>query len=390
MMEIKLYGGFGEKGRLGAGLAAGQTRLLFDIGIKVGATGRDYYPLIEADDIAALDAVLLSHAHEDHVGGLLWLLEQGFQGRIFMTAATVAETEQTLKNYAEQHHLVRVALPRQRISLFEAGDILTIKDARIATGRSGHVAGGVWFCTSLEGRRIIYSGDVVPDSPVLKMDAFPQCDLLLLDASYGADPVSGAMRAQQVREWIVKNRDGCLLPTPLSGRSLELLALMASVSGNYAIHADMRAALAGQIAQSDALQDNAAVRLKQFLHQAQDWREDQALPRCPLLTFDAMGRAGPSVYAMNRAVKTGWPVLLTGHVPEDTPAHAMLQDELADWIRLPTHPTLSGMVELWEQAGRPVLYGHSCSAQLLAELKEHIAAVQQNAKSGDIINLGAV
>lgn len=385
-MKINLYGGFAEKGRLGVGISTTKTKLLFDIGIKVGASGRDYYPLIEVDAITALDAVLISHAHEDHVGGLLWLLEQGFQGRILMTAETLAETAQTLKNYAEQQHLESVVFPKERIELFKAGDVLTIGDAEITTGRSGHVAGGVWFCVEAEGHKVLYSGDVVPDSPVLEMDAFPHCDLLLLDASYGADAVSGDTRAQQIREWIMQNRDGCLLPTPLSGRSLELMALMPV---NFAIHADMRAALAEQIAVSGALRDGVAGRLKQLLHNAQDWREDQALPRCPLLTFDAMGRAGPSAYAMTRALRTGWPVLLTGHVPEDTPAFDMLRDELADWIRLPTHPTLSGMVALWEQAGKPDMLGHSCSAALLRELAEHIPSLRQNVKSGDMIELGA-
>lgn len=384
-MKINLYGGFGEKGRLGVGITTSGIKLLLDIGIKVGATGRDYYPLIEADAIAELDAVLISHAHEDHVGGLLWLLEQGFQGRILMTAETLAETGQTLKNYAEQQHLDRIALPDERIELFKAGDVLTLGDTAIATGRSGHVAGGVWFCVEGEGRKVLYSGDVVPDSPVLEMDAFPQCDLLLLDASYGADAVSGETRARQIREWIMQNRDGCLLPTPLSGRSLELMALMPV---QFAIHGDMRAALAEQISVGGAMRDGVAERLKQLLHQAQDWREDQALPRCPLLTFDGMGRAGPSAYAMNRALKTGWPVLLTGHVPEDTPASEMLRDELADWIRLPTHPTLNGMVSLWEQAGKPEVFGHSCSEQLLSDLAEHIPSVITHSKTGDVIEYG--
>lgn len=385
-MKINLFGGFGEKGRLGVGISTDDTKLLFDVGIKVGTTGRDYYPLIEADEIAALDAVLISHAHEDHVGGLLWLVDQGFQGRILMSAETLAETTQTLNNYAEKQHLDAVAFPQDRIELFKAGDVLTIGAAKITTGRSGHVAGGVWFCAELDGRKILYSGDVVPDSPVLEMDDFPHCDLLLLDASYGADAVSGETRAQEIREWILQNRDGCLLPTPLSGRSLELIALMPV---GFAIHADMRLALTEQLALSGALRDGIADRLKRALHAAQDWREDQALPRCPLLTYDGMGRAGPSAYAMNRAVKTGWPVLLTGHVPEDTPAFDMLGDELADWIRLPTHPTLSGMVELWEQAGKPQVLGHSCSAYLLAELSEHIPTLRLDVKSGDVIELGA-
>lgn len=385
-MKINLHGGFGEKGRLGIGLTTDDTKLLFDIGIKVGATGRDYYPLIEADEIAALDAVLISHAHEDHVGGLLWLAGQGFQGRILMTAETLAETTQTLNSYAENGQLHDVPFPENRIELFQAGDVLRVGEAVITTGRSGHVAGGVWFCADLNGRKILYSGDVVPDSPVLEMDDFPQCDLLLLDASYGADAVSGEARAQEIREWILQNRDGCLLPTPLSGRSLELMALMPV---DFAIHADMRQALAEQIAVSGAMRDGVADRLKRALNAAQDWREDQALPRCPLLTYDGMGRAGPSAYAMNRAVKTGWPVLLTGHVPEDTPASDMLRDELADWIRLPTHPTLNGMVALWEQAGKPQTLGHSCSAYLLAELAVHIPALRVDAKSGDVIDLGA-
>lgn len=385
-MKINLFGGFGEKGRLGVGISTDDTKLLFDVGIKVGTTGRDYYPLIEADEIAALDAVLISHAHEDHVGGLLWLVDQGFQGRILMSAETLAETTQTLNNYAEKQHLDAVAFPQDRIELFKAGDVLTIGAAKITTGRSGHVAGGVWFCAELDGRKILYSGDVVPDSPVLEMDDFPHCDLLLLDASYGADAVSGETRAQEIREWILQNRDGCLLPTPLSGRSLELIALMPV---GFAIHADMRLALVEQLVVSGALRDGVADRLKRALHAAQDWREDQALPRCPLLTYDGMGRAGPSAYAMNRAVKTGWPVLLTGHVPEDTPAFDMLGDELADWIRLPTHPTLSGMVELWEQAGKPQVLGHSCSAYLLAELAEHIPTLRLDVKSGDVIELGA-
>ena len=102
-----------------------------------------------------------------------------------------------------------------------------------------------------DGRsRLVYSGDVVPDSSVFVMDSIPECDLLILDASYGADPVAGATRAKAIAAWVDEHAAGCLLPTPLSGRSLEL---MAGLSGPFAVHAAMRSALQAQIDASRAL-----------------------------------------------------------------------------------------------------------------------------------------
>ena len=55
---------------------------------------------------------------------------------------------------------------------------------------------------------LVYSGDVVPDSSVFVMDTIPDCDLLMLDASYGADPVAGATRAKAIAAWIEDHADG--------------------------------------------------------------------------------------------------------------------------------------------------------------------------------------
>src|SRR5690606_25069743 len=229
--------------------------------------------------------------HEDHVGALNWLLSEGFRGRILMTAETRDEAPATLAAYGEQALVEAYPVPADRIELFRPGDVLDVAGFRIATGRSGHVVGGVWFALEDDATRVVYCADVVPDSAVFVMDRMPECDLLLLDASYGADPVSGSERAERIAAWIAERAGGCLLPTPLSGRSLELVA---AVSGRFAIHASMREHLLAQTEARDALKPEIAELLRARIDAALNWTDGEPLPDCPLLADDGMGKAGPS------------------------------------------------------------------------------------------------
>ncbi len=382
-MRIDLCGGFGEKGRTSVAISGSGQRILLDAGIKVGASGPEYYPVL-AGGIDDIDAVLISHAHEDHVGALSWLLSQGFRGRILMTSETLDEAPATLRAYADPDDFRRFPLLKDRIELFEPGDSLTIGGLSIATGRSGHVVGGVWFTVDDGSRKIVYSADVVPDSSVFVMDAMPPCDLLVFDASYGADPVSGAARAQAIAEWVAARPGGCLLPTPLSGRSLELMAIL---TGPVAIHASMRVSLAAQIEARAALHPAMVPQLRRRLTDAADWHDGDPLPPCPLLADDGMGKAGPSATLLPLADVSDYPILLTGHLPAGSPGEALQAAGRAGWIRMPTHPTLSGNLAIWEGAGRPVALGHSCLPAALQELAPHMPSLRADLRTGDSFTL---
>lgn len=372
-MRIELLGGFGEKGRTSIAVEAGRGRAVFDLGIKVGAVGADYYPRINGP-VDGIAAVFISHAHEDHVGALPRLAARGYSGPVFMTAETAAEAPATLAAYAGAEDVRAFPLERMRIEIFRPGDRLEAAGLDIATGMSGHVVGGVWFAITGGDRRVVYSADVVPDSAVFRMDPVPECDLIILDASYGADPVSGPERAAAIAEWIAARPGGCLLPTPLSGRSLELIAAM---PGGFAIHHTMRGALERQIDAGVALRPGMAALLSDRLSAARDWRDREDLPRSPLLCDDGMGRAGPSATLIPRAAEAGYPVLFTGHLPAGTPGQELRDAGGADWIRMPTHPTLSGNLAIWEGAGRPPALGHSCPAADLDALASHIPALMR-------------
>lgn len=378
MLVVDLQGGFGEKGRTSLRVSDGRTRIVLDAGIKVGARGEDYYPLLTGP-VEQIDALFISHAHEDHMGALCRILSLGYRGPVFMTVETRAEMLATLEQYADPGDLRRFPPRDEQIRLFRPGDGMTVKTLGIATGHSGHVAGGVWFCVSGAGRCVAYAADMVPRSTVFRIEPLPPCDLLVLDASYGADPIPGEERAGQIAAWVAAHRAGCLLPTPLSGRSLELIALL---EAPFAIEAGMRAPLAAQIAAAEALQPGQAKRLGDKLASARDWRSNAPLPDCPLLVHDGMGVAGPARRAILAAESEAYPVLLTGHLPDGSPGAVLAADGRADWIRMPTHPTMPENVALWAAAGRPLAFGHSCDPQTLCALHEQISTLDTQARTG--------
>ncbi len=379
MTRLRFYGGFGEKGRTCLGLDTATTRVIFDAGIKVGAAGDDYHPAIPQDEIARLDAAFISHAHEDHVGALSWLIARGFQGQVFMSHDTWADTPEMQRLYARPDDFARFSLPGERLRLFQPGESLTFRDVRVQTGRSGHVPGGAWLMAETAGRRIGYCGDVVPHSPVLVMDPMPDCDVLVLDTSYGDDDQDMATRAAKIRRWLDQAAGGCLLPLPIAGKPLEILAL---IDGDLAIHETMVPRIRAQLASTAALRDSAAARIDAALTRARAWRDDDALPPCPLLVWDGMGETGPAAAALRRADAADLPILLTGHIPPGTPARHLFDQGRASWIRLPTHPVISENRDIWQRSGAKQVFGHSLEPEGLACLQRQIPPLDITARTG--------
>jgi glyoxylase-like metal-dependent hydrolase (beta-lactamase superfamily II) len=382
-MRLTLHGGFGEKGRTCLGVESGGCRLLLDAGVKTSARGSDdYYPAITPAELGALDAIVVTHAHEDHVAALGWCLARGFCGRIWMTPQTQREMPTSVADYAESAHaaLVRAA-PIEALAV--GSDALHVGPLRIATGRSGHVAGGVW-CRIGDGRTsMLYCSDVAPGSPVFAMDPLPACNALVIDASYGDDGTDFARRATQVAAWIAAQPQGCVLPTPLYGRSLELLAV---VPGPIALAPGVGEALRAQIESPRWLVDETVPALRDRLAAAMQWCTDDPLPRAALLCHDGMGIGGTSPAILAQARAQRHPTLFTGHVPAGSPGERLLADGLADWIRLPTHPTLPENVALAAGSAAATVLGHSCDGAALARLARHIPNLRAEAATGDRID----
>jgi len=378
-VTVHLYGGFGEKGGLCLGLRSGGHGLLIDAGVHTGA-GSQRYPGISPEELASYQALILTHGHEDHVAALGWIREQGFSGPVWLTEETRLDTLDIAERYAEPHHRPWIAQAPFRI--LDVGSPFSVGPFQVTTGRSGHAVGGVWCLVTAEGQRLLYCGDVVPHSTLLTMDPLPPCDAMVLDASYADDPSSLRLQQDRIRQWLADHPGGAVLPTPLTGRSLELLALVEEV----AIAGSMRDSLARQLAPSPWLGPGVA-GLPARLARAVDWAPGQPLPTVPLLCDDGMGQRGPSAAALEAAAAQGRPILLTGHLPRGSLAETLYQQGRAAWIRFPTHPTLAENVALVEATGPALVLGHSCSPEGLDRLAAHLPLLDATARNRGVYNL---
>lgn len=244
MMKLTVWGGAGEHGRSAYLLSGSQVHLLLDCGVKKEGSGD--YPMIQPEQVPKLDAVFLSHAHEDHSVAIPLLYRLGYQGEVWTTRETAAQLTAYFASWGEFTARAGVELPYKEEDqlairyryLEEEAEKLTWFEAlpgvEVMWGRSGHMVGAVWFMVQAEGKRIFYSGDYTSESLLLEDDSpalvdkplSMLLDLAIVDAAYGTDSNSQADKLEQLEHKIQSTLQiggKVLIPVPAAGRGQEMI-----------------------------------------------------------------------------------------------------------------------------------------------------------------------
>ena len=145
--------------------------------------------------------------------------------------------------------------------------------------------------------------------------------------------------------------------------------------------------MASQIDDERWLRPGVSEPLEAKLAAAMDWQEGEPLPRCPLLCHDGMGLSGPSRGILARALSEGAPVLFTGHLPKGSPGQRILEDGRAQWLRLPTHPTLAENRALITACRPRLVVGHSAEPAAMQRLARCLPFLRADARTGDRLDL---
>lgn len=205
-------------------LDAGPVRLLVDCGFFQGSremreeNGRDF-----GFDPAAIDFLLLTHAHLDHCGRIPLLVKQGFRGKVVCTGATRELAELVLMDTArlQEEDVERAKRHRGRSDRYRdlpeepLYDSLDVEEAlkrftveasygqplqlaeglRVTFQDAGHILGSASVLVETGGRRIVFSGDLgSPHHPIVRdPEPCPAADVVVMETTYGGRTHRGVM-----------------------------------------------------------------------------------------------------------------------------------------------------------------------------------------------------
>jgi Cft2 family RNA processing exonuclease len=224
-------------------------------------TGEDALPLLKAIADREIEAILLSHAHQDHIGTLPLAMRRFPGAQVFMTEPTAEVGSVLLHNSVnvmtrQREEIGEMSYPlfthretdraserwrwcplRQRISI--AGERAPHREKDALTFEffdAGHVLGSTGVILRAEGRTVFYTGDVnFDDQTIMEAAVFPEerIDVLIMECTRGdhAKPErwTRAGEEQRLAEALAATfeRDACvLIPVFALGKTQEILAML--------------------------------------------------------------------------------------------------------------------------------------------------------------------
>lgn len=204
-----------------------------------------------------IDAVVLSHAHLDHSGRLPKLVQEGYQGHIYMTDPTAELLDILLKDAAalqkrdvewENKRRRRAGKPEQETmytfedveqtlaqfdSIEYAQRIAITEDIDVCFQDAGHILGSsivqIFIHEQNQEKKLVFSGDLGNSFAALLQDPtfVKEADILLLESTYGDRNHRSMDETLEEFEAIIdestESGGNILIPSFAVGRTQEIL-----------------------------------------------------------------------------------------------------------------------------------------------------------------------
>lgn len=248
-VRLTMLGSGRQVGRSCLLLQTPNSKILLDCGIDVASQGQDKFPYFDIPefDINQIDAVVISHAHLDHIGLLPYLFKMGYRGPVYMTAPTRDITALVSLDF------IGVAYKQAATPLFSSTDIKEMvkhsiclnynevtdiaPDIRITLYNAGHALGSSMVHINIGNglHNLLYGADFKYGKSRLLDPAtinFPRLETVITESTYGSknDILPQRKDAEEKLINIIKKsieRGGkVLIPELGLGRSQETMLIL--------------------------------------------------------------------------------------------------------------------------------------------------------------------
>jgi hypothetical protein len=202
-IRLTFLGSGRQVGRSCLLLQTPNSKILIDCGIDVASSGDEKFPSFNIPEfnINDLDAVVISHAHLDHVGLLPYLFKMGYKGPVYMTTPSRDLAALTSLDF------IGVAYKQAAQPLFSSKDVKEMvkhticlnfnevtdiaPDVRLTFYNSGHALGSamVHFNIGNGLHNFLYTADFKYIKTRLldpAIASFPRVESVLTESTYGA------------------------------------------------------------------------------------------------------------------------------------------------------------------------------------------------------------
>ena len=361
-MEFFFLGGVMEIGASCIYVKAAGKRFLLDSGIRQ-SNAKDPLPDFRTiQEQGGLDAIVVSHAHMDHIGTLPVISKEYPSAKIYMTVMTaeltrvllydslkiMANREDEIPHYTEQDVLDMLG----RVVPVRYQTKFAMLDGVEATFYpAGHIAGAA--CTSLvtEEGTLFYSGDFAAFSQrTIEGIQIPKLrpDVAIVETTYGNRlhanrQVEERRLVELVRECVEKGQK-VLIPAFALGRSQEVLLILRAAVQNGEIPA-VPVYVDGMVRDINIVYTRNPVFLKnsvgkRIMRGGEPFYTKEIQPVMPKQDREKlMDEKGPAVFVSSSGMLTGGPsmqyakrlvqsedacIIITGYQDEESPGRQLL------------------------------------------------------------------